>query len=175
VMGNGAHRCETRVHPPLDMCLAGDAEPLCCTADAQCTERPHGHCIPYRYSPSCSPSSQAFHIPPPPPGNRCVYDACSSDVECQAEPNGFCTGSFPRSCVYGPCRANSDCTRRAGGQCVLATFCEWSVYQVAFCRYADDPCQSNTDCKADALGWLVCVPSDDRQGTVCKNIGPPPP
>jgi len=173
VMGEGVHQCVTRVHPPYGSPCAGDPDSgTCCSDDAQCTNRPHGHCIPFSYGPSCF---QNLQIPPPPPGNRCVYDACTSDFDCTDRPNGLCTADFPRTCIYGPCRTNDDCNRRAGGKCVLGLDCEWSVTRVAFCRYADDPCRTNTDCIPDSAGSMACAPNDDLHGTRCKNIGIPPP
>jgi hypothetical protein len=172
-MGEGAHQCVMRQHPPIAPCPPGDAGPFCCTSDAQCTDQPRGSCIPYSYSPWCT---QSLHIPPPLPGNRCVYDACAADSDCSTEPNGFCSPDFPRHCVYGPCGTNADCNRRAGGKCVLARVCEWGSYRDAFCRYADDPCSTNADCGfSDAGTSMFCVARDDGHGTYCKDGGRPPP
>jgi hypothetical protein len=172
VMGEGVHRCVTRVHPPYGSCAGYPDSGVCCTDDAQCTGQARGYCIPYSYGPSCV---QNLQIPPPPPGNRCLYDACTSDLDCTDRPNGLCTADFPRTCLYGPCRTNDDCNRRAGGKCVLGVACEWFVTRVAFCRYADDPCRTSADCIPDSAGTMTCVPNDDLHGTRCKNLGPPPP
>lgn len=172
-MGEGAHQCVMRQHPAIAQCPPGDAGPFCCTSDAQCTAQPRGYCIPYSYRPSCT---QNLHIPPPLPGNRCVYDACASDSDCTAQANGFCSPDFPRQCVYAPCRTNADCSRRAGGKCVLALVCEWSAYRGAFCRYGDDPCRANAACGlSDAGGPMFCVAKDDGHGTYCKDGGLLPP
>jgi hypothetical protein len=162
-MGNdGFHHCVTRVHPALTSC--SPTGPSCCMDDNECGA-PRGHCIPWTYN---------FCGGPPGFGNSCKVDACTSDMDCTAQPNGFCTADYPRGCVYGPCRTKSNCNQRAGGLCVMDR-----VYScprdVVFCRYADDPCQSDADCKPDGGQSQMCVPRDDLQGMMCVIRPPPPP
>jgi hypothetical protein len=167
VMGDGLHYCVTRVHPALDVC-SPNAPVTCCTDDSQCGPPPRSHCIPHFYNHCAGP--------PPLPGNACENDLCSSDFDCTSQPNGFCTAGYPRRCVYGPCRQSSDCNQRSGGRCAMVRVFQpsWCWREAAFCRYADDPCQSDADCRLDGAS-AVCVPRDDLQGTRCMAIGPPPP
>ena len=170
-MGENGHRCVTREHPPYAVCPtdAGD----CCTNDSQCTAAPNGYCIPYTYSiPWCTMN---LALPPPQPGNRCLYDLCSADSDCTAQPNGFCSPDFQRRCAYGPCSADTDCNRGPGGKCVVALVCEWASRRSAFCRYPADPCRSNADCGTSEAGTnMFCVPNTDGHGTFCKDGGIPP-
>jgi hypothetical protein len=129
---------------------------------------PHGHCIPY--------SLYACVGAPPPPGNQCRYDACTSDADCTAGANGVCTARYPRRCLYSVCRTNLDCTAGPDGRCVLADVGYYCVNDVVFCRYSTDPCVANADCHLTGLrNPQACIPNANSQGTMCIEIGSPPP
>jgi hypothetical protein len=167
---DGFHHCKLPFVPPLQACPAPNPDPsfLCCRSDAQCTQQPHGHCLPF--------SHRYCGGPPPLPGNFCRYDACTRDSDCTAMANGFCTANFERSCVYGPCRTNADCTRGPRGRCVMDTLNSgYCPREVVFCSYEGDPCRSDRDCKGVSLNGMICAPRPDLHGTVCIDRGPPPP
>jgi hypothetical protein len=130
--------------------------------------QPHGHCIPFINGYCGGPA--------PLPGNTCRYDTCTADSDCTTMPNGFCSAGFPRACVYAPCRTNADCTRGPGGRCALATLNSgYCPRPVALCRYDNDPCRSDSDCKGASINGLVCAPRADLHGTMCVDRGSPPP
>jgi hypothetical protein len=171
----GVHRCVTRTHPDLDtcdpatsFCCSGTSQ-SCCHADSECGASPIANCISHDYGFCGGPPIQG--------GNSCKVDVCTSDSNCTGQqPNGFCTARYPRYCVYGPCRTNADCNQRAGGRCVMDVPHYSCTKETVFCRYADDPCEVDTDCKPDDAGRsMVCYPRDDLQGTQCTLPPPPPP
>ena len=128
----------------------------------------NGRCVPF--------SHEYCGGPPPLPGNFCRYDECTSDTDCTAMPNGFCTAGYPRACRYGPCRTSVDCNRAPGGTCVLAASNAGYCPRLAvYCRYPTDPCRTDADCKGASLNGLVCNAKADGHGTMCVDRGPPPP
>jgi hypothetical protein len=167
---DGTHQCRLNARPAPVACTEPSPDPSfrCCLSQADCTMQPHGHCIPWSYNHCAGP--------PPLPGNTCVYDACTSDADCTAMPNGFCTAGFPRFCLSGPCRSHADCNRGPGGRCVMETIAGgWCPRPTVFCRYSNDPCRVDADCKGASVGGLVCSPRMDLHGTMCVDRGPPPP
>jgi hypothetical protein len=164
----GVRRCETRTRPALQTCPAMSQLEMCCRSDAECTMKPNGHCIPFAHG-YCGGAA-------PMPGNTCRYDACTSDADCTAMPNGFCTAGWERTCQYGPCRTNADCNKSPGGTCVLATAnAGYCPRPAVFCRYPNDPCRSDSDCRGASINGLVCNTNPDLHGTRCVDRGVPPP
>jgi hypothetical protein len=163
---DGFHHCTVRTLPAPQACSTTSSLP-CCTSDAECTDAPRGHCIPYSY--------QYCGGPAPLPGNDCRYDACTADADCTAQPNGVCTAGTPRACIYGPCRVSADCTAGPGGLCVLDSPQRFCPYPILFCRYADDPCHSSDECPQFMSPYgAACVPNTDLQGVSCQTVPPPP-
>jgi hypothetical protein len=171
---DGFHHCTRRNRAMPESCTGAPAP--CCQGPGDCTAQPHGICVPTR-------SVWAAPVPPP-SGNTCYYDACTADADCKAKPNGVCGVATPRTCVYAPCRTNADCTAGPEGRCVLATMWRWSavlnytptlsVGPVAFCRYANDPCRRDADCKVDAgPHGPACVVNQNLQGTFCRDAPSP--
>jgi hypothetical protein len=154
---------------PRDPCSTNR---LCCTMNAQCTDRPGGRCV--------SSSYQFCGGAPPPPGNRCLYDDCSADGDCRERSHGTCLplglGYVFRTCAYGSCRTSADCTRAAGGECTIY----WAGCGAGgqlYCRYPNDVCRKAADCPkkpSDPYGQL-CVPATSGHGTQCVPQPPPVP
>lgn len=169
VLGDrGFHRCQVQTRPALEACPEPNSPPGCCRNDSGCTNQPNGHCIPFSFEYCGGPA--------PLPGNTCRFDECTSDAACTARPNGFCTGGWPRTCQYGPCRTSADCNRMPGGTCVLATVnAGYCPRPAVFCRYPNDPCRTDADCRGASMNGLVCNVRPDGHGTMCIDRGPPPP
>lgn len=160
------NRCKQRTPPTLETCDADWCRGSC-TSDHECRRFPNGHCVPFRLDYCGGAAPLAI--------NECRYDVCTSDAECTEKPNGFCSDGYPRRCVYGPCRTSADCTRSAGGQCVMDTVHFPCPQRAVFCRYANDPCRLDSDCKPDpkAKNGMLCAPNEELHGTQC--IAQPPP
>jgi hypothetical protein len=155
--------------PMLQSCqFAGTT---CCMADADCTEKAHGRCVPKNSIPNCGGAV--------PVGNTCLYDQCATDADCKAGMPAGATvatclpaiqGRQTTVCAYGACRTHADCTKHPGGACTYGlgpTHGQCSLVDVLFCAYPSDPCP------AQACTFpMVCVPNDNYQGRQCGQ-GPP--
>jgi hypothetical protein len=165
---DGHHHCQLREHPSLQACPPPNPVQPCCRADADCSARPRGHCVPRSVGRCGGP---AFG-----PGNECRYDECGADADCRAKPGGFCAGGYPRVCAYGPCSGNADCAREPGGLCILAVVGTYCLSSQVFCRYPSDPCKTNADCnRADGGAQQQCAPDPSLQGELCQPVPVPPP
>lgn len=99
--------------------------PLFCSSDADCTERPHGHC---EYG--C------------PSGTWCQY-GCVSNADC--EPGYQCVcGSPVGTCQPSDCRDDKDCGN--GSLCVARGGGSFR------CQRPEDECAADADCPKDEFG-----------------------
>jgi hypothetical protein len=167
---DGVQACFALTPPPaLQSCQFGGTP--CCMADADCTDKPHGRCVPRNYIAGCGGAI--------PVGNTCLYDQCATDADCKAAMPAAATiatclpaiqGRVTKNCVYGACRTHADCTKHPGGVCTYGlgpTHGQCSLVDEFFCAYPSDPCPA-TACPS----LMQCVPNDDYQGRQC---GPGPP
>ncbi len=137
-----ADTCD-RVDFDLSQC-AGD--PDSCTADNQCGAGQR--C--FLHQPHCE-----------------CRAACASDVDCAA---GTACACDLDACVPADCRSGADC---ASGHCGVARSPGGCRETLAFkCRVGTDPCDSDDDCPAPAVGHAVCAPVD--AGFACGNVSGDP-
>ena len=167
---DGARACFPLTMPPtLQSCQFGGTP--CCMADADCTDKPHGRCVPRNYISGCGGAI--------PVGNTCLYDECATDTDCKATMPAGATvaiclpaiqGRVTKICTYGICRTHADCKKHPGGLCVYGlgpSHGKCALVDELFCAYPSDPCPA-TACPSP----MQCVPNDDYQGQQC---GPGPP
>ena len=132
----------------------------------------------HRPAGSACPQQRAPSLPVPVCGDGGApcssADACASDSDCTAGPNGRCVGlegngDGPLTCTYDECFGDSDCD---GGPCV----CRPSASSVAanFC-FTSGNCSVDSDCGPG--GW--CSPSLVGMGfcscgsyALCPDAGP---
>jgi hypothetical protein len=167
---NGVRACVTApANVRRTECMASDSS--CCTADTQCTQGAGGRCTARPGHP-CG-GATGF-------GNACVYDTCTSDMDCRTLGGSVAVCVPPGAlsmitagCVSGACRTNADCKLHPGGQCTYGPaathngMCD--VRSVFFCAYPSDPCQGlNTGCQSP----LLCLPNENFDGRSCN--APPP-
>jgi hypothetical protein len=123
--------------PNLDAgSLLGPSARFDCHVHTDCTAMPRGRCILVPTNPPYDPG-----------GTRCVYDQCTTDMQCG--PGPCQCGDVANSCLAGNCHVDSDCGN--GG----------------YCSPEIDPCQGFT------LGYYCHTPADTCiDDTDCTNTPP---
>lgn len=115
-------------------CDKGD--PQCkCERDSDCKEKPGGACI--------HGSGANSKI-----GQRCAYDACSTDAQCKQ--GEMCVPAGPSGervsrCLPARCRGRGDCI--PDGECKLLPVNPFTAPDVVACVYPSDQCDSDRKCK----------------------------
>lgn len=126
-----------------------------CSADAECTERPHGYCTPHGGGSM-------------PPTTQCAY-GCQTNTDCG---NGFiCECGDPVGhCIPATCQTDDDCPGEA--LCAVwfsAYICDVSEY--FSCQTPEDECNTAADCPSDTYGSYCSgeggVRTCEVNGAVC--------
>jgi hypothetical protein len=138
--------CESKL--PSDRICNGTS-PGTCSTDAECTERPFGHCESFDGSCGCS------------------Y-GCQTDADCQAvDSSGICLcGALVGECeFFAQCKTDADC---AGSFCTVVHHpaAVVDVPDIA-CLSPSNECEIDADCGAAGF----CIASFDTTGRVCPSGG----
>jgi hypothetical protein len=128
-----------------------------CTADAECTGKPHGYCAP------------SYGVGPVPSTNQCHY-GCLTDTDCGTGYLCEC-GDPVGHCLPATCQTDADCP----GELLCAA---WSSANICgtvgesfSCQTAEDECNSAADCPSDQYGSYCSgegrVRTCEVNGSVC--------
>jgi hypothetical protein len=127
-----------------------------CSADAECTEHPHGYCAP------------SYGGGPLPPTTQCHY-GCQTNNDCG---NGYiCECGDPVGhCILATCQTDDDCP----GELLCAAWFSANVCGASdyfSCQTPDDECNSAADCPSDQYGSYCSgqggVRTCEVNGAVC--------
>ena len=152
--------------PTVSQCVSG----IECTENEQCDAQPFGRCTGYGKT-------------------GCEYNLpdvdCTTDADCTALANGFCTLPFPPGtvcypngecrpasgyCYYrelsDPCESDEECSSLPGGYCK-------KVITHATCQYntqceTDQDCEQGQRCLCGWSGGLRCMDSDCWSDADCE-------
>ncbi|HEY8042087.1 MAG TPA: hypothetical protein VIF15_19925, partial [Polyangiaceae bacterium] len=92
----------------------------------------------------------------------CLYDMCSTDVECAGSDVCSCggpaagPGRYPNECLASNCRVDSDCG--PGAFCSPSLFCSGGTVGGYFCHSSCDECTNDSQCPSSGsipgyCGW----------------------
>ncbi len=130
-----------------------------CGGDQDCTAGPDGRCNCQQF-----PALAAN-------GNRCSYDDCASDSDCQGgvcdcrESPAHLTWGTRTVCLAGNCRTDSDCG--PGGYCSPSPTagCGAQSWYGYFCHTLGDECVDDADCNQ---GNAYCAYESSSSRWVCS-------
>jgi hypothetical protein len=128
-----------------------------CSADAECTEEPHGYCAP------------SYGGGPVPPLAQCHY-GCQTSADCGTGYLCEC-GDPVGHCIPATCQTDADCP----GELLCAAWFSANVCGTAgvsfSCQTPEDECNSVADCPSDRYGYYCSGESGVRtcefNGAVC--------
>jgi len=144
---------------PYARCNSSGPDAGDCSSDQDCTSGSAGRCNCEQF-----PALAAN-------GNRCSYDGCASDSDCQGgvcdcrESPAHLTSGTQTFCLGGNCRTDSDCGQ--GGYCSPSPTpgCgaqSWSAY---YCHTPGDQCIDDADCTE---GNAYCAYDPGSSRWVCS-------